>query len=431
MKRHMVIAAFAMLVLNSSASAQVANTQARVLTVSDAEHLAITNNPTVTIAKLRAMSSTESIRETKSALFPNANADLTAVDSDAGSRIAAGALNNPVIYPRAAYGATISQLLTDFGGTTNTIEAARLNAKAERQSSLATARDVALAADRAFYGALVARDVLKVAEQTVNQRQTVVDQVSALEQNKLKSSLDLSFAEVNLQQGKLLLVDAQNRYEAALAVLSEVMGFKSAQHFDLVDSSEDIKAPQESDDSLIKMAMTLRPELDALRFTVRADQRLASAAHDQALPSIRALGAVGQAPVRDDHIESWYGAVGVNVSVPIFTGFRISSRVKQAELRVEAQKANLNETENVIASQVRQSWLSARSAYEKVSVTTALVGQTTQALDLAQTRYQLGLSSIVELSQAQLQKTQAEISNAQAHYDYRLAQSILRYESGG
>jgi outer membrane protein len=401
------------------------------LTVSDAEHLAITNNPTVTIAKLRAMSSTESIRETKSALFPNANADLTAVDSDAGSRIAAGALNNPVIYPRAAYGATISQLLTDFGGTTNTIEAARLNAKAERQSSLATARDVALAADRAFYGALVARDVLKVAEQTVNQRQTVVDQVSALEQNKLKSSLDLSFAEVNLQQGKLLLVDAQNRYEAALAVLSEVMGFKSAQHFDLVDSSEDIKAPQESDDSLIKMAMTLRPELDALRFTVRADQRLASAAHDQALPSIRALGAVGQAPVRDDHIESWYGAVGVNVSVPIFTGFRISSRVKQAELRVEAQKANLNETENVIASQVRQSWLSARSAYEKVSVTTALVGQTTQALDLAQTRYQLGLSSIVELSQAQLQKTQAEISNAQAHYDYRLAQSILRYESGG
>jgi outer membrane protein len=66
-----------------------------------------------------------------------------------------------------------------------------------------------------------------------------------------------------------------------------------------------------------------------------------------------------------------------------------------------------------------------------VVVTVYLLAQANQALDLAQTRYKLGLSSIVELSQAQLQQTQAEIGNAQAGYEYRLALSVLRYQTTG
>ena len=66
-----------------------------------------------------------------------------------------------------------------------------------------------------------------------------------------------------------------------------------------------------------------------------------------------------------------------------------------------------------------------------MSVTRQLLDQSNQALDLAKTRYDLGLGSIVELSQAQLQQTQAEISNAQAGYDYRLALAVLRYQTIG
>jgi outer membrane protein TolC len=60
-----------------------------------------------------------------------------------------------------------------------------------------------------------------------------------------------------------------------------------------------------------------------------------------------------------------------------------------------------------------------------VTVSEQLLAQANQALDLAETRYKLGLSSIVELSQAQLQQTQGEIGNAQAGYAYRLALSVL------
>ncbi len=85
--------------------------------------------------------------------------------------------------------------------------------------------------DQAFYNALQTQAVLTVAQQTVADRQTVADQVGALFKNKLKSELDFSFANVNLAQAKLLLLDAQNNVNAALASLSAVLGFSTCRIF--------------------------------------------------------------------------------------------------------------------------------------------------------------------------------------------------------
>jgi outer membrane protein len=74
--------------------------------------------------------------------------------------------------------------------------------------------------------------------------------------------------------------------------------------------------------------------------------------------------------------------------------------------------------------------LAANTAYQRVAVTDELVKQADLALSLAQTRYKLGLSSIVELSQAQFQQTDAAIGNANAQYRYRLALATLNYQIG-
>jgi outer membrane protein len=79
---------------------------------------------------------------------------------------------------------------------------------------------------------------------------------------------------------------------------------------------------------------------------------------------------------------------------------------------------------------VRTAWLASNTAWRRVAVTDELVKQANLALQLAQTRYKLGLSSIVELSQAQLQQTQAEIGNTNAQYQYRLSLATLNYETG-
>lgn len=400
------------------------------LTVSQAEQIAIRNNPDLSVAKLAAMASREVWRESRAALLPSAYSELTAVDTNAGNRVSAGALNNPVIYNRAAYGATAAQLITDFGRTKNTVAGARFRAQAQDQTSIATASQITLAVDREFYNTLSAAAVLKVARQTVASRQLLADQVAALAGNKLKSSLDVAFATTNLDQAQLLLLDAENQYNASLASLAEVLGYASPREFELIDDAPALSTPAPDVLQLVNAAFAQRPEVKAQNLQLQAAKKMQAAAWEQALPSIRALGDVGQAPVRDNHVSSWYGAAGVNVEIPLFTGFRISAQTHEAQLQTEAENERLTSLRNAISRDVRTSWLAANTAFRRLSVTAALVEQTKLGLDLAQTRYQLGLGTIVEISQAQLAETEAEIAGARAHYDYLLAQAVIRFETG-
>jgi outer membrane protein len=401
------------------------------LSVKDAEVIALKNNPAISVARLNALASEQVTREVRSALWPQAYANLTAVDARNNSRITAGALNNPIIYTRAAGGGTVSQLITDFGHTTNLVSSARLQAKADEQNALATKEDVLLAVDQAFYTALQTHAVLRVAEQTVASRQLLADQVSALTKSKLKSDLDVSFANVNLAQAKLLYLDALNNDKSAIASLSAILGYPTLESFDLINDAAPITPPPADVEPLLADAFSKRPEILALEFESESAEKLHQANRDSMFPTISALAAYGDSPVRDDRVYGAYGAVGVNVQIPIFTGFQISARSRETDLRAQAAQQRLMDLRNRISRDVRTSWLTANTAFDRVTVSEQLLAQANLALDLAQTRYKLGLSSIVELSQAQLQQTQAEIGSAQAESEYRLALSVLRYQTTG
>ena len=401
------------------------------LSVKDAQAIALKNNPAISVARLSALASQQVTREARSALWPQAYVNLTAVDARNNSRITAGALNNPIIYTRAAGGGTVSQLITDFGHTTNLIASARLHAKADEQNAVATKEDVLVATDQAFYSALQSHAVLRVAEQTVASRQLLADQVSALAKSKLKSDLDLSFANVNLAQAKLLYLDALNNDKAAMAGLSAILGYPTLENFELTNDTEPLTPPPADVDALIADAFSKRPEILALEFESESAEKLHQSDRDLMFPTISALAAYGDSPIRDDRVYGPYGAVGVNVQVPIFNGFLFSSKSRETELRAQASRQRLMDLRNRISRDVRTSWLAANTAFDRVTVSKQLLAQANLALDLAQTRYKLGLSSIVELSQAQLQQTQAEIGNAQAEYEYRLALAVLRYQTTG
>jgi outer membrane protein len=408
------------------------------LTLKQAEALAVKDNPQISVARLLALASQQVTREVKSNLWPTATGDLTGVDAQSGSRITAGALNNPIIYERAAAGLMVTQLITDFGRTMNLVASANYAAKAENQNAMATKEQVLLAVDRAFYNALEARALVKVAETTVNERQTVASQVEALFKNKLKSELDFSFASVNLAQAQLLLLDAQNNENSAFATLSMVLGFPGLQDFQLAEETSPLKAPPSSVDDLIAQAFAARPEILSLQFQYQSARKFQTAERDLLFPSIRALGAVGDTPVGNPAVapspsalNNTYGAVGGNIEIPLFNGFLYTARAREANLRAQATEERLRDMRNLISHDVRTSWLNANTAYERLSVTQQLLQHAHLALSLAQARYNLGLGSIVELSQAQLLQTQAEISYAQAGYDYRLSLTVLTYETTG
>lgn len=401
------------------------------LSLKDAQALALKNNPQISVARLTALASIQVTREVRSNLWPTASIDLTAVYANPGTRLTAGALNNPILYQRAAVGAMVTQLITDFGRTTNLVSSSNLAAKAENQNALATKEQILLAVDQAFYNSLQAHAVLTVAQQTVKERQTVADQVNALFQSKLKSQLDVSFANVNLAQAKLLLLDAQNNENATLASLSAVLGFANLQSFQLVEDAAPSAPPPGNVDDLISTALTVRPEILALEFQSESTRKFQTAERDLLFPDIRAVGVVGDTPVRNPVISSWYGAVGVNVNIPVFNGFLYPARAREASLRAQATQERLRDLRDRVSRDVRTSWLNATTAYDRLAVTQQLLDQANLALNLAQSRYNLGLGSIVELSQAQLQLTQAQISYAQAGYDYRLSLAVLQYQTSG
>jgi outer membrane protein len=125
-----------------------------------------------------------------------------------------------------------------------------------------------------------------------------------------------------------------------------------------------------------------------------------------------------------------YSAVGVNVTVPLTNGNLFAARRAEANFRASAQQQVLQDLENRVARDVQVSWLDAQTAFQRLDLTNQLLAQATDSLDLAQQRYDLGPSSIVELSQAQLNQTSAQIEQARARYDYQEQNAALRFQIG-
>jgi outer membrane protein len=399
------------------------------LTLADARRLAIENNPQFGSAKFTASAAHQVAPQYRANLLPSVTGLVTGVGADSGSRLAAGALNNPTVYNRFASGVAASQLITDFGRTRGLMASSDLHAQAQDQITEATRADILLATSRAYFNVLRAHAVLTVAQQTVNARQLVADQVGALAENKLKSTLDVSFANVNLADSRLLLLQARNDLASAKAELAAAMGLPGRTDFVLAEEPMPV-APPASVDPLIQDAIANRPELKSLRLEQSSAERLAKAEHALNYPTVAAIAAAGVVPAGESTVPGSYGAVGVNLSIPIFNGGLFKARESEARLKAQAAAKNVDDLANRVMRDVRVAYLNAQTAFERVGLTDQLLQQAQLSLDLSQTRYNLGLSSIIELSQAQLNLTSAQIASASARFDYEAQNAAVQYQIG-
>jgi len=399
------------------------------LTLPEAQRLAIQNNPQFSAAKFTAAAANLVPNQYRAAMQPNLSGNFTAVGADNGSRIAAGGLTNPAVYDRLGSGLTVSQLITDFGRTSNLVGMAKLQAAAQDQLTEATRADILLSTSSAYFAVLSAQSVLQVVDETVKTRQTVVDQVSALAESKLRSTLDVSFANVNLSGAKLLQVQAQNELKAAEARLATAMGIPGEPNFVLAEELLPLALPDRVQ-GLIDAAIQNRPELKDLRLQQSAAERLAKAEHALYFPSVGVLGTAGFAPAAEAQIPGRYGAIGMNISIPIFNGGLFKARQTEAELKAKAAGATVNDQQNNIIRDVRIAYLNAATAYDRMALTQELLQQAKLAMDLSQSRYDLGLAAIVELSQAQLNLTSAQIANTTARYDYQAQHINVDFQTG-
>jgi outer membrane protein len=429
MKRVLMILLAGVFVANTAPA--VDTNAVQTLTLAGAQALALKNHPQIAAANYRALAAQEALKETRSGYFPNANVYANAVGADSeDARILAGGLNNPSIYNRAAGGLAVSQLITDFGRTANLTASSRFQAQAENQNANATREQVLLQVNISYFSTLEAQAVLRVAQQTVDTRQLLLDQVSLLASNKLKSELDVSFARVAVQESELLLQKAQNDADDAMTSLSTALGYREPRPFQLAESSPFVLANTNDVSQLVETALAERPELLSLRNEHDAALRFAKSERDSRLPSVSAVGVAGAAPTHDSHLPDNYAAGGIQLSLPLFAGGFYVARQRTAELKAQADNELVRALEDNIVRDVHIAWLNVNNALEQLRTTEELVQNAAEAYDLAEARYKIGSSSIVELSQAQLSLTSAQIADANARYNVLIQQANLDYQTG-
>ncbi len=404
------------------------------LTLQDAQAMALKNHPQVLASEANYLRSGEIVTETRSAYYPVLTGNITGAQANLNSRLGAGVLNDPRLFNHFGLGLTLSQLITDSGRTPNLVANSRLQAQASRQDYEATRYDILLNVNQAYYEVLLSQELIKVAQQTVATRQTVVDQVTALTQNQLKSQVDLSFAQVNLSDAQLMLIRARDRLATAYANLGQALGTDQAVQYQLAPQPMPPNPPTDPD-QLISEATQNRPEVASVRLQREAAQKFVYAERDLKRPTVSLIAVGGALPYiepgnANPGIPLGYEAAAVNVQIPVFNGHLFTTRRRAAQYELQAADQRVRDLQDRIAQDVRTSWEHARTAFEAIAPSEQLLAQANLALNLSQGRYNLGLASIVELTQAQLGQTQAQVQNLSARYGYEEAYAGLQYTLG-
>jgi outer membrane protein len=425
-----------LLLLAQGRAARAQAAQQQSLDLQQAEQIALQNHPQIQAAVNQAGAAQAQVTQARSAYYPLAYGSATGSYAENNTRIGAGGLNSPRVFDRYGNGVAVNQLVTDFGRTHELVKSSDEHSKAEQENVVTTREQVLLQVDQAYFGVLRAQAVLVVAQETVKSRKLVSDQVTELEKNKIKSGLDVSFANVNLAQAQLLLIQAQNDLQSSFAQLSAALGYSGVRTFQLTEEPLP-PAPPGDVTVLIQQALRDRPELIGQRLSVESAQSYATAERDLWLPTVSASGVAGLTPVvASGGLASTtlpaprYAAAGFNVNIPIFNGHQFGALRAEANYQAQAQSDYLRDLQNRITRDVQTAWLYANSGFQRLSVTQQLLNEANDALDLAQSRYRLGLSSIIELSQAQLNQTQAQIEQTSAKYDYEAQISALNFQLG-
>jgi outer membrane protein len=401
----------------------------KTLTLEEAKALALRNHPRIHGAGLLAEAVNTTVAQAKAPYYPTVTGNLTGAGSPENAAIAAGALTTSSLSSRLATGLAASQMITDFGRTSSLTATARLKAAAQSRNVDTTKAVVVLQVEQSYYEALGAQAVLRAAQAALENRRLTLRQVKALAESSFKSTLDVSFAEVAVSEAELQTFRAENDVQAGQARLAAALGYDTAANFELVD--ETMPPPLISDaDTLISQAIRNRPDLASVSLNRDAALRFADAEKRLKYPSVSMLAVTGEVPQRIAPFRGNYGAAGLNINIPVLNGGLYSARRAEADLRARAATDDVHDLAIQIARDVRLAWLEMNTAFRRLDVMARLVAESDQALRLAQLRYDNGLGSIVELNQAQLNQTAAQIEAAGAKYEYLIRRSALDYSIG-
>ncbi len=320
---------------------------------------------------------------------------------------------------------TASQLLFDFGKNWAATDAAKATSEFAREGVELQKDLIALAVKQSYYGLLLASRLVVVNAQAVDRADLNLRSAQGFFEVGTRPRFDVTRAEVDVANARVSLIRAQNAVSLSRIALNTAMGIAINAPTRIVDTLA--YEPFTVDrDSLVAEALRRRAEYRQAKYQVDAAEAILRQNFRNFFPDIVASGTYGAARADMNEIYSY----GIQLNWSIFDGGNKVARYKEAKALLDASKANVRDTELTIWQQVEQAYVNLISAEEQIGAAQKAVESAQENFRLSQGRFDAGVGTIIELTDAQLALTQAQSTQAQALTDYRLAIAQLERNLG-
>jgi outer membrane protein len=421
--------------------------RAEMLTLREAERRATTGHPTVTLERWGAAAADARVVEARAALLPqvvlSANYHLATANRTIriGTSAALAALRPPPnasLWDYLTAGLTATQLLTDFGQSTEALRAARLLADSAALDARAARQAVLLDVRLAFFAARARRELVAVAREDVDNQRRHLAEVEGFVTVRMRPPIDLVQARAGVGAAELRLIAAENDYALARADLDRAMGGgPSVAGYDVTSEElPPVDGERAPGDALAAEAAAGRPDLASARRQVEAEDRALASARGAYAPALHlALGATDAGPMfTPGPFEArnlrWNYSAALVLSWPLFEGRRTVGRVREAEAMVGQAVARGALVDLGIRVEVERARRGVAAAQAAIAVAETTLENARQRLRLAEGRYQAGAAAALEVSDAQLMYVTSAADQVRARYDLSTARAQLLHALG-
>lgn len=387
--------------------------------------LAFKFHPNIVAAKNNVLVSQSKIGQAQSNYFPQVSASGGYSKIKSGSGGSTLKSDNP--YDQYNSSINLDQMLFDFGKTPTQVKIQKLNRDASKADLDDIIDQTVFNVKQAYYGVLQTKRSRDVALETVTQYQHHLEQAKGFFEVGIKSKFDVTKADVDLSNAKLNLIKAENNLKIAAVTLNNAMGIPDAPEYTLVDNLTVKKQPITLQEALLT-AFKNRPDLISITTKKEAAKESIDLAKKGYYPVLSGNAAYNWAAQKFPLQEGW--TAGVTMTFPIFSGFLTKNQVKEAEATLNVVKANEDALKNVIQLNIRQAYLQLLQAEESITTAELAVKQATENLAIANGRYEAGISSPIEVTDAQVAYSNSKLSHIQALYDYQIALASLEKAMG-
>ena len=324
-----------------------------------------------------------------------------------------------------SFGATLSQLIYDFGQTSGRWRAAQASADAQRDSQRSTLNQVTLGVETAFFSARAAKDLVGVARDNLTNQDAHLRQIEGFVRAGTRPEIDLAQARTDRANAAVQLINAQNTYETTKAQLNQAMGIEAATDYDVAsDTLPAIDGEEQALDLLLAEAIGHRPDYAALEQQARSQELTLRAVKGAYAPSLGVSTGISDVGQSLDST-AWNWNATATLTWNIFQGGLTRAQSQEAQANLDFARSQIDGLRQQVRVDVIQAQLAVRANKEALSAAGEALVNARERLRLAEGRYQAGVGNVIELGDAQVALTTAAAQRVQAEYGLSTSRAQL------